>query len=261
MSCISRYLKYRKLRKDSIHFSDWHKVITKIPLLNNLTGTEKARLRQLSSLFLARKTLVGVKGLELTPAMQISIAAQACLLVLNLGLDAYNGWVEIVIYPGAFKVNRNFTDANGLVHQENQSLSGESWERGPLILSWDSIELESRQLIPGHNVIIHEFAHKLDMLNGRANGMPPLHPNMPIEIWSQTLSQAFNTLKRRLEHFKHSDINPYASTNPAEFFAVISEYFFTAPQILTEHCPEVYEQLKQYYRQDTSQRLNQFAIG
>ena len=259
MWCISRYIqnkKLRQLRDSRIPYSEWHNVINNIALLNNLSSTEKVRLRQLSGLFLAHKTMVGVRGIELTRAMQISIAAQACLPILNLGLAAYNGWIELVIYPGAFKVNRNFTDANGLVHQENQDLSGESWERGPLILSWDSIEQESRQLIPGHNVIIHEFAHKLDMLNGRANGMPPLHPNMPIETWTRTLSQAFETLNKNLDHFHYSYINPYASTNPAEFFAVISEYFFTAPNILHKHCPQVYTQLKQYYRQDTLQRFS-----
>ena len=259
MWCISRYFqnkKLRQLRNSRLPYNEWHNVINNIALLNNLSSTEKVRLRQLTGLFLARKTMVGVRGIELTRVMQITIAAQACLPILNLGLEAYNGWVELVIYPGAFKVNRNFTDANGLVHQENQDLSGESWERGPLILSWDSIEQESRQLIPGHNVIIHEFAHKLDMLNGRANGMPPLHPNMPIETWTRTLSQAFETLNKNLDHFHYSYINPYASTNPAEFFAVISEYFFTAPNILHKHCPQVYTQLKQYYRQDTLQRFS-----
>ncbi len=259
MWCISRYFqnkKLRQLRNSRIPYNEWHIVINNIALLNNLSSAEKVRLRQLTGLFLARKTMIGVRGIELTRVMQISIAAQACLLILNLGMEAYNGWVELVIYPGAFKVNRNFTDANGLVHQEKQDLSGESWERGPLILSWDSIEQESRQLIPGHNVIIHEFAHKLDMLNGRANGMPPLHPNMPIEIWTRTLSQAFETLNKNLDHFHYSYINPYASTNPAEFFAVISEYFFTAPNILHKHCPQVYTQLKQYYRQDTLQRFS-----
>lgn len=255
MNCITKYFQRRALRNDRINFNEWHAATANIPLLKNLSSAEKARLRQLSSLFLYQKTLVGVKNLPITRTMQIIIAAQACLQILNLGLDAFNGWIEIIVYPGAFKVNRNFTDANGLVHHENQNLSGESWERGPLILSWDTIEQESFSLVPGHNVIIHEFAHKLDMLNGRANGMPPLHPNMPIEIWTQTLSRAYELLNQKIEHFQNSTINPYASTNPAEFFAVISEYFFTAPDILFEYCPDVYEQLKQYYRQDTLQRF------
>ena len=198
---------------------------------------------------------MGAKDLEINNAMKLTIASQACLQILNLGIDAFNGWVEIIIYPGAFKVNRAITSADGLVHQQNNSLSGEAWNRGPLILSWDDVAYESYSLQPGRNVVIHEFAHKLDMLNGRANGMPPLHPNMPIEAWSQTLSLAYELLNEKIENFQHSYINPYASTNPGEFFAVISEYFFTAPSILFQYCPDVYEQLKQYYRQDTLQRL------
>jgi len=256
MNLIKNYLIKRILRRHAITFNEWHDVIARIPVLNDLSSVEKARLRKLSTLFLYKKTVVGAKNLDITNAMKITIAAQACLQILNLGINAFNGWVEIIVYPGAFRVNRNISDANGLVHHQNHNLSGEAWERGPLILSWDDVELESYSLQHGHNVIIHEFAHKLDMLNGRANGMPPLHPNMPIETWTQTLSQAYELLNQKIDNFQHSTINPYASTNPGEFFAVISEYFFTAPDTLFQYCPDVYEQLKQYYRQDTLQRLS-----
>jgi len=256
MKLIKNYLTGRILRKHAIAFKEWRKVIDRIPALQYLSSSEKARLRKLSTLFLYEKTIVGAKDFQVSNAMRITIAAQACLQILNLGIGAFNGWVEIIIYPGAFRVSRHITDTDGLVHHENHSLSGEAWDRGPLILSWEDVEQESYHHSPGHNVIIHEFAHKLDMLNGRANGMPPLHPNMPIETWSQTLSQAYELLNDKLENFQHSTINPYASTNPGEFFAVISEYFFTAPDILFQYCPDVYEQLKQYYRQDTLGRLN-----
>ncbi|MCP3849991.1 MAG: zinc-dependent peptidase [Gammaproteobacteria bacterium] len=251
MNFIKKYLIRRILKKYAIPYSEWHNTTIKLPLLQHLSNKEKVRLRRLSTLFLHKKTIVGAKNFEITKAIQITIAAQACLQILHLGLDAFNGWVEIIIYPSAFKVNRKVMSANGLIHHENNALSGEAWVRGPVILSWDHVERESYNLLPGRNVLIHEFAHKLDMLNGRANGMPPLHPNMPIQQWSQTLSQAFELLNDRLENFQQSSINPYASTNPAEFFAVISEYFFTAPDILFKYCPDVYEQLKQYYRQDT----------
>lgn len=255
MNLIKNYLIKRILRNHTIAFNEWHDVIARIPVLNGLSSVEKARLRKLSTLFLYKKTIVGANNLDITSAMKITIAAQACLQILNLGINAFNGWVEIIIYPGAFRVNHTISDANGLVHRQNHNLSGEAWERGPLILSWDDVKHESYSLQPGHNVIIHEFAHKLDMLNGRANGMPPLHPNMPIEAWTQTLSQAYELLNQKIDNFQHSTINPYASTNPGEFFAVISEYFFTAPDTLLQYCPDVYDQLKQYYRQDTLQRL------
>ena len=251
MNFIKKYFIRRILKKHAISYSEWHDTTIKIPLLQHLSNKEKVQLRKLSTLFLYKKTIVGAKNFKITKAIQITIAAQACLQILNLGMSAFNGWVEIIIYQGAFKVNRQITSAKGLVHHENNTLSGEAWDRGPVILSWDDVEHESYNLLPGHNVVIHEFAHKLDMLNGRANGMPPLHPNMPIEQWSLTLSQAYELLNNNLDNFQHSYINPYASTNPAEFFAVISEYFFTAPDILFQYCPDVYEQLKQYYRQDT----------
>lgn len=251
MNFIKKYFTRRILHIHAISFNDWHDTTVQLPLFQNLSNKEKVKLRKLSTLFLYKKNIVGAKDFKITKAMQITIAAQACLQILNLGIDAFDGWVEIIVYPGAFKVNREITSTNGLVHHENNTLSGEAWDRGPLILSWDDVEHESYNLLPGNNVVIHEFAHKLDMLNGRANGMPPLHPNMPIEQWSQTLSQAYELLNNKLDNFQHSYINPYASTNPAEFFAVISEYFFTAPDILFQYCPAVYEQLKHYYRQDT----------
>jgi len=258
MNFIKRYFTRRILQKHAITFNEWHEVTLRIPVFQYLSTSEKVRLRQLSTLFLYKKNIVGAKDFTITNAMQITIASQACLQILNLNIDSFNGWVEIIVYPGAFKVNRKVTSADGLVHHENQSLSGEAWNRGPVVLSWEDVENESYHLQPGHNVVIHEFAHKLDMLNGRANGMPPLHPNMPIKKWSQTLSQAYNLLNQKIENFQHGYINPYASTNPGEFFAVISEYFFTAPDILFQYCPDVYEQLKQYYRQDTLQRMITF---
>lgn len=256
MNFIKKFITRRTLKKNAIGFNEWHDVISKLPMLNHLTSVEKARLRVLSTLFLNKKHIVGAKNLSISNTMKLTIASQACLQILNLGIDSFNGWVEIIIYPGAFKVNRTVTSEQGLVHQQNNSFSGEAWSRGPLILSWEDVAHESYSLQPGQNVVIHEFAHKLDMLNGRANGMPPLHPNMPIETWTQTLSHAYELLNDKIDNFQQHYINPYASTNPGEFFAVISEYFFTAPNILFRYCPDVYEQLKQYYRQDTLQRLN-----
>ncbi len=253
---IKRYLTRRILQKHAIAFNDWHDVTCRLPVLQYLSTAEKVRLRQLSTLFLYKKTFVGVKNLQITNAMRITIASQACLQILNLNIDSFNGWIEIIIYPGAFRVNRTISSADGLVHQQNQSLSGEAWQRGPVVLSWDDVAHESYSLQPGQNVVIHEFAHKLDMLNGHANGMPPLHPSMPIETWSQILSQAYELLNQKIDDFHYTTINSYAATDPGEFFAVISEYFFTAPDTLFQYCPEVYEQLKQYYRQDTLQRLS-----
>lgn len=133
-------------------------------------------------------------------------------------------------------------------------MSGESWSRGPVILSWDDITSDMAPLHPGHNVVVHEFAHKLDMLNGSANGMPPLHRDMLREQWSKNFSQAFEHLRHRLDHHHRPGINAYGANNPAEFFAVVSEYFFTDPQKLHHLSSAVYDQLVLFYRQNPASR-------
>ncbi|HFD78853.1 MAG TPA: zinc-dependent peptidase [Gammaproteobacteria bacterium] len=233
----------------------WDEVAGQAPVLRGLSSVERAHLRELSTLFLHRKSFSAVQGLELDERMRLIIAAQACLPILELGLDYYDGWVEIVVYPAGFRVRHEHADAAGVVHQEERALSGESWSRGPLILSWEDVEHDLREGQPGRNVVIHEFAHKLDALSGSANGMPPLHPDMERERWTESLSHAYAVLREQLAHHHHPCLNPYAATDPAEFFAVCSEYFFTAPEVLKRHCAEVYEQLAAFYRQQPLERL------
>jgi len=244
----------RALRGSPLSDQLWRRLRRELPLLHGLEVKEAVRLRELTTLFLEEKQFNGVQGLEMDDWKRGVIASQACLPILELGMDSYAGWVEIVIYPDTFRVRRTLADESGVVHQQDSALSGESWERGPLILSWKEVETDSLQLHKGRNVVIHEFAHKLDALNGRANGMPPLHPDMPLEKWTAALSRAYERLQHQVEH-GHACMNPYAATNPAEFFAVASEYFFTAPHLFRERCGEVYEQLRAYYRQDPASRM------
>lgn len=224
-------------------------------MLRGLDAVEKARLRKLAVIFLRQKTITGASNLQVTDKMAVVIATQAVLPVLQLGLAYYRGWVEIILYPGGFRVSRESADQNGLVSSDARVLSGESWLRGPVILSWEDVEHDMDSSAPGHNVVVHEFAHKLDMLNGRANGMPPLHPTMEIEQWTDVLSRAYGILQQKVAHQDPARINDYAATAPAEFFAVVSEYFFTAPDVLEQYCPRVYRQLIQFYRQDPALRL------
>ncbi|MCG6966347.1 MAG: zinc-dependent peptidase [Chromatiaceae bacterium] len=249
----------RALARHPLPAAEWHRLTGGIGCLHGLSAEEKARLRERVAVFLEHKTLNGVQGLELTRTMRLQIAAQACLPILNLGLDYYAGWHEVVVYPDSFRVRHPISDDSGVVSEHEQILSGEAWQQGPLILAWSDIQRDLDHHEPGSNVIIHEFAHKLDMLNGRANGMPPLHADMQPKAWSDTLSAAYQALQDRLEHHQRAGINPYGATSPAEFFAVLSEYFFTAPHQLLHDCPEVYHQLRQYYRQDPLARLNHEA--
>jgi hypothetical protein len=199
-------------------------------------------------LFLHYKSLETVGEFELTTAMQLIIALQACLPILNLGIDWYKGWVSVIIYPGGFSKSSIEIDEYGIEHKGKTHLSGESWQRGPVILSWDDALPHGEN--NSHNVVIHEFAHKLDMLNGAANGFPPLHKGMSIQQWTKVFNSAYIDFEQYLNQSTPRPIDPYAATSPAEFFAVFSEEFFMQPSILKQYYPDVYQLLGEFYRQD-----------
>ncbi len=260
-----KWLEYQRVRYTLSHYpiplEVWSELIYKTDIFHGLSAVERVHLRELTTLFLHRKALSGVQGLTISTEMAVAVAAQACLPILKLGLDYYDGWHEVVLYPAAFWVERKHIDATGVVSHEKQALSGEAWSQGPVILAWDEIAIDNlAHPRSGRNVVIHELAHKLDMLNGSANGMPPLHPTMERQRWTDVLSQAFDTLTQDLAHRRHSAINPYAATAPAEFFAVVSEYFFTDPHTLHRHYPAVYNQLVLFYRQDPVSRWSKSVI-
>ena len=247
MNIIRKWHTLRVLKQYPIPFGLWHEVTRHLPLIEARSISERARIRLLATLFIHKKTFSGAAGVTVTPEMAVTVAAQACVAILHLGLNTYDGWREIILYPGAFQIKRDITDENGVVHKQTQGLSGESWSRGPVIFSWQDIKHDSQQPYRGHHVVIHEFAHKLDMLSGRANGMPPLHPDMSLQEWTETLTAAWQGLLHDLATHKHTYMDPYAATNPAEFFAVITEYFFTTPVALKRHNTHLYELLKAYY--------------
>ena len=163
--------------------------------------------------------------------------------------------------PAEFVPRHQYVDESGVVHQGDQSYAGEAWLQGPVILSW--ADIAASEYPDGVNVVIHEFAHKLDMLNGQANGFPPLHRGMSREAWSQIFSSAYEDFCARVDHDEDTVIDPYASESPGEFFAVLSEVFFELPEVVQDEYPQVYEQLAQFYRtsevssQVTDDRVNQ----
>jgi len=198
-------------------------------------------------MFLARKHFEGAAGLEINDRIRVSIALQACTLILNLGLEYYEGWSSIVVYPGDFLVTREYSDETGVVHRYVDELSGESWHGGPVILSWDAVQEATRH---AQNPVLHEFAHKLDMLQGEADGFPPLHAGMNSVAWTRAFRQAYDNLVHAIETGGPVEIDDYAAENPAEFFAVLSESFFIEPEIVMTNFPAVYDQLRLFYRQD-----------
>ncbi|TCV85183.1 hypothetical protein EDC63_11072 [Sulfurirhabdus autotrophica] len=242
----------RILRRNPIPHHIWHGVTRRIVVLKGLDAVQMAHLRELTTWFLHNKLIYGVQGLDVTLSMRVTVAAQACLLILNLDTGYFDNWVEVIIYPGAFRVNHQQADEFGLIHHEATALSGESWLRGPVILSWPEVERDSYQPHIGHNLVLHEFAHKLDAMNGVMNGLPPLRRSMSRKRWAEAMSEAYAILQQNLASSRKACINPYAATNPAEFFAVLSEYFFTAPGILKAACPRAYRQLALFYQKDSS---------
>lgn len=225
-----------------------------LPLFDGLDVAERARLHELATQLLADKAFSGAGGIEVDDGMATAIAAFAVLPVLNIGYEGYEGWREIVVYPGEFIYEGEHMDEDGIVHHVRDVRSGEAMQGGPMVLSWEDVEHSGQG--EGFNVVIHEFAHKLDMVNGDANGRPPLHTGMIPEDWARDFQTAFDDLCRRVDAGEDTVIDPYAAESPAEFFAVLSEYFFEVPDLLQQAYPAVYEQLVSFYRQNPLARLH-----
>jgi len=230
----------------SIGAAQWRRIEATLPFLEALGTPERARLRAMALAFIAQKEWHGAQGLVLTPDIQLSIALQACLPVLNLGLDSYRGWIGVIVYPGDFVIPRKQMSEDGVVHEFDDPVAGEAWQGGPVLLSW----FDRPEDADGMNVVIHEFAHKLDMLNGPPDGLPPLHEGMNRQAWIDAFAPAYENFCARVDAGEETWIDPYAAEHPAEFFAVTSEVFFEAPDLLQAEYPAVYEQLRQFYRQD-----------
>jgi len=252
---ISNWLNCRIIKRSTITTSQWDKAISSLPLLKGLTDSEIETLKELAILFLHHKEFEGAHELEVTQEMKLTIALQACLPILNLGWGVYDGWITVIVYPAGFMPTRVVRDEYGVEHHVQSSLAGEAWQRGPVVLAWN--QTEHAGVIDGHNLVIHEFAHKLDMQNGAANGFPPLHGNMSISKWTRALSKGFEYSQRKCDLGKHIGIDCYAASSPAEFFAVLSEVFFERPAVVKKRYPDIYGLFCQYYRQDPLKRLQQ----
>lgn len=225
-----------------------------------LTDTERAELRALIQVFIAEKSWEGAGGLDLTNEIRVTISAQACLLLLGLPHNYYKNVETIIVYPSTVIPPQRkpgfFENASAPVEQSHPIL-GQAFQQGPVIIIWDAALQSGRQPASGHNVIYHEFAHKLDMLDGAADGTPPLRDRAEYRDWVQTCEREYLRLKQDDERGKKSFLNAYGATNEAEFFAVATEQFFDQPLLMIKHAPDLYRVLKEYYRQDPVLRLGQ----
>ena len=243
---------YRSYRRNQIRkraFPDaWRDILRqRVPYFRRLPADLQLQLKRHIQVFIAEKIFVGCNGIVVTDEMRITIAAQACLLILNRPTDYYPSLRQILIYPGPFIVNKTETDHAGVIHQRRQVLAGESWSQGQVILSWEDTVEGAAAVDDGRNVVIHEFAHQLDIETGAANGAPALRDRNRYVHWSNVLGNEFATLQQRAQMQEHSLLSHYGATNPAEFFAVASEVFFEQPHLLHVESPSLYEQLRAFY--------------
>ncbi len=248
---FGRWRRARILKKERLDDALWSQTLERHRLLAGFSDEELARLRERVTLFLHDKQIAGAGGLVLDESMRLSIAVQACVPLLNLPVQWYDGWVEVIVYPSEFMPEVEWEDEFGIVHVGKEIRSGEAWLQGPVILSWADI---GEDFADGINVAIHEFVHKIDMLNGDADGFPPLHADMAREVWTQTFKTAYEHFCAAVDRRIDLGIDPYAADSAGEFFAVTSEVFFERPEILRSVYRQVYEQLAAFYRQDPYHR-------
>jgi MtfA peptidase len=250
MGLLREWRRKRILKSARLDEALWKRVAAKLSFLRGLSGGDTARLKELVILFLAEKEMHGAHGLGLTDEARLSIAAQACLPILNLGLDVYESWVGVIVYPGEFRVHKEEVDENGVVHSFADELAGEAWPGGPVILSWEDVGMAER----GYNVVIHEFAHKIHMDGAGDADFPAARKGMDPAKWRKTLEESYDRFCAEVDSGEATFIDPYAAEHPSEFFAVMSEAFFTESAVLARDWPELYGQLALFYRQDPAGR-------
>ena len=232
----------------------WRKMLrTRVPLLGRLPAALQLQLKQRMQVFIAEKPFIGCAGLHISEEMRVVIAAQACLLTLNRSMDLYANVRQILVYPGAFLVNRSALDGAGVLSEQRQALSGESWSQGQVILSWQDTLEGAADPRDGLNVVIHEFAHQLDQENGAPQGAPPPRAGdtgYNATRWKQVFQEAFSELRAQARAGHAGLLNHYGAQDAAEFFAVVSEVFFEQPGELQTQYPALYAELRGYYQLD-----------
>ncbi len=221
-----------------------------IPIYARLGEALQLQLQRLVQQFLYEKKFVGCDGLTVDDEMRVTIAGQACLLLLNRYSKVYPALHTILVYPSAFLVPRNQVDAAGVVTETRQDLLGESWGDGRVVLAWDHVRRGAADWSDGQNVVLHEFAHQLDSESGSTNGAPYLGSHASYRSWSQVLSRDFAALRADVMLRQHSVLDHYGATSPAEFFAVATETFFEKPWQMAERHPALYAEFEKYYRVD-----------
>ncbi|MDQ2070671.1 M90 family metallopeptidase [Natronospira bacteriovora] len=248
-SLFRHWRENRRLARLPVTRAEWENAVADWSVARRYQGADRERLCRLALRFLVRKRFESGGQLELSNHMQLRVATMAAVPILNLGLDWYDNFYSVILYPAEFIPEHEYEDDFGVIHRDRHPLSGEAWQQGPVILSWEDVLKSGRE--PGYNVVIHEMAHKLDMLHDGPNGSPPLHRGMDPEAWRRAFTEAWQALEALDEAGEEEwPIDPYALENPGEFFSVVCEVFFETPAHLKQLWPAVYAQLCAFYRQD-----------
>jgi Mlc titration factor MtfA (ptsG expression regulator) len=250
LSAWARWREQRTLAQRAIPDALWQLTLLRFPFLSRRSPADVQRLRELSTLFLADKEFAGAHGLHVDDEMAVAVAAQACLPVLRLGLHWYRDFKGIVVHADAVLAHREVIDADGVVHQFAEELSGEAMQGGPLMLSWRDVAEAGSSAEWGYNVVIHEFAHVLDVRDGTADSVPALVDRSERERWLQALGDEYKSFCADVDAGLHTLLDPYAAEAIDEFFAVTTEVFFVAPDDLAQVHPRVYELLVRFFQQD-----------
>ncbi|MFH2056927.1 MAG: M90 family metallopeptidase [bacterium] len=234
---------------------EWIEIIERnVPCYRYLKAAERLELHGHIQVFLHEKEFEGCEGLEVTDEIRVTIAAQACVLLLHRETDYFPMMTSILVYPHHYFAHTVKRQPGGLVQERMQGRLGESWLRGPIVLSWDDVLRGAADPSDGHNVVFHEFAHQLDSESGAMEGAPSLPEATMYTAWARVLSNEYKSLLADLQRHHQPLIDAYGATSPAEFFAVVTEAFFEKPLQLKSRHPELYEQMRIFYQQDPASR-------
>jgi Mlc titration factor MtfA (ptsG expression regulator) len=246
---IKRDIRRRRLFNTPLPH-EWEEIIKKnVKLYNRLPDELKNQLHGLVNIFVAEKNFEGCGGLEITEQIKVTIAAQACILLLNRKTNCFSKLKTILVYPHTYVAKR--FSSGGVIEVQGRSVRlGESWQNGPVVLAWDSVIGGAVNITDGKNVVLHEFSHQLDQEDGIADGAPILASRSSYATWAQVLGAEYENLQKKAKRFRKSVIHRYGATNPPEFFAVATETFFEKPGQLKKKHPELYDALSDYYKMD-----------
>jgi MtfA peptidase len=230
----------------------WRKILERnLPIFNRLTPQDQAELLGHTQVFLAEKHIEGAGGLEINDEIRVTIAGQACLLLLHRETDYYPELISIIVYPSGYTATEERHIGGGIWEEGDEDRLGHTGQRlGALVLAWDAVRHGAAAPADGRNLVLHEFAHQLDFENDSGDGTPVLGTRGDYLVWARVMSAEFEALRNAAWLGEETMIDNYGATNPGEFFAVITEAFFERPRALRKKHPELFEQLQRFYRQD-----------